>query len=374
MSSPVVGVVGCGGAVGRLVCEKLSKSYFVRGGQRRKLDAVGKHISYVQVDLYDKESLKAFCKGCTVIVNCAGPTYMIGGLVAAVAQKAGAGYVDAFGADFLEAQLKQMEIDDKGKFIISAGSLPGLSGLLPIWLSKQGFDAVESMRAYSGGREAGSKNGCADIILSSIGGFGIPDAYWNQGQIVREKMDRNEKEFIPGFPETVYKQRYFTQEITRVAHRLGLKEAQWFNVMTDKWINELILKACASQMVDYSEYNLEKSVQEINEAAEKAIKGKATWYSIMIEMYGTVNGRQIGKRVVVRSKDSIGISAMVAVCAAEALVKNALENGTLWAFEMLNPVEVVKRLQEEKVITSLELMDIPFDAESMEEAAEEGVL
>jgi hypothetical protein len=69
--------------------------FFGLGGD--SLLAVRAVIRPLQVDLNDPAQLAAFCDGCRIVVNCAGPTYRILDTVARAAFAAGADYVDIGG-------------------------------------------------------------------------------------------------------------------------------------------------------------------------------------------------------------------------------------------------------------------------------------
>ena len=91
-----IGILGCGGSVGRHATEKLLKAgYWILGGQRREPHRFSEYekFSFLQVDVADRDSLCAFCRRCRMVINCVSPSFLYGGLIARIAAEAGATYL-----------------------------------------------------------------------------------------------------------------------------------------------------------------------------------------------------------------------------------------------------------------------------------------
>lgn len=377
MKLPLIGVLGCGGAVGSVACDVLQQSYRIRGGQRRQpVKSSGKYSSeWVQVDLYNSKSLSDFCAGCDVILNCAGPSYRIGDRVALAAAEAGACYIDAFGADPLEQSLSENIGDVSGLFVIAAGSFPGLSGVLPRWLFTQGFETLDSIHAFAGGREHCSVNAGADILLSSVAGFGVPEAYWRNGSVIRYSEPFPEGVHLPGFKGEVYVQRYLSSETVRLAKQLKLHEAHWHNVTVDKQVNDIISKCCARLTVDASDAALEESVSELVTVASMVLSGSSPWYTMMVEAQGITQGKKIRKRTILRSSNSYQLSGVVAAATVQTILQQGPADGVYWAFELLNPAVVIEKLLATRAAESLDVVEIPsVNEDILPKEMEEGVL
>ena len=72
----MIGILGYHGFVGKTVLNYLSNQYLIRcGGRQIQEEKITKGIEYVKVDVDDTNSLKNFCQGCDVIINCIGPSY-----------------------------------------------------------------------------------------------------------------------------------------------------------------------------------------------------------------------------------------------------------------------------------------------------------
>lgn len=377
MSVPLIGILGCGGAVGHIACEILRKEYRIRGGQRRQPHnlILNDDIQWMSVDLYDYQSLYKFCCDCDVILNCAGPSCRIKDRVAIMSANVGAYYIDVFGANFVESALIKKNLDKKGIYILSAGSVPGLSGILPRWLALQGFEKVEEMHGFSGGRELCSPAGCADMLLSSISGFGITDAFLKNGSIIHSETKIDDKLFLPGFKEDVYMRRFLSSEIERLAKSLKISEVHWYNVVVDKLFRNVMSKACTYLTMDNREVILQKIVEEVSTVASLSIGNMKPWNTMMIELQGTNKKEKVRKRALLQTSNSYHISGVVASMAVETALRQKLSNGIYWACDILEPKTTIKKLLSTKAIESFSVLDIPPVEDNMfSTEIEEGVL
>ncbi|MGO5092391.1 saccharopine dehydrogenase NADP-binding domain-containing protein [Clostridium sp. LCP25S3_F10] len=361
-----IGILGYGGAVGRTAVEYLYGKYFLRCGQRSKKDEFENSnlIEYVQVDIFKEKELMNFCSGCDIVLNCAGPSYLIGDRVAKAAHNAGAKYIDAFGADYLEEAIKEYD----GTFILSAGSFPGLSGILPRWLAiNEKFDDIDNIEIFAGGEEKCSKGAVADLILSSIKGFGVPNGYYKDGIIYKNNNIRRDKVDVLGFEKMAFIQEYINKETIRLANLLNIEEAHWYNIQVNRKLQKMMSKACIRLLVDNNMEILDSLIDEIMLEGNK--EKYESWYTISIKMSGKSCGEVITKNMVLKSDNSYKISGLICALVVEEIAKNRIEEGIYWAFEILDPKITVDTLLNTKIINSIEVID---DVE--ENDIEEGVL
>ncbi|MDD1502752.1 saccharopine dehydrogenase NADP-binding domain-containing protein [Lysinibacillus sp. CNPSo 3705] len=347
-----IGIIGYNGAVGQAAVRYLKDKYPLRCGSRsehKEHSQLDKFMEYMQVDIYDQIALETFCAGCTIVLNCAGPSYSIIDRVAQAAIKAGAHYVDAFGADLLEKKFMQQELTNI--MILSAGSYPGLSGILPRLLAQEGFDQIDKISGYAGGEEVYSKGAAADIMLSSIYGFGTANAFYKDEKIVRD-IAQTEKinVTINGEENTVYAQSYLTNETILLAKKLHIKEAHWHNIYPNKAVFSLLQQACIQLAMKNTPEHLHQIVDDL---MEKLIlyPVRQTWYTLVIEMIGKYKGQSIRRQAQLLCQNSFTISGIICALSVEAIIEGIVqENRVYWAYDILNPSNVMRELHEQRVI------------------------
>jgi len=377
MTEPLIGILGSGGAVGSVACDILQHFFYIRGGQRHQPPKPIKKANYewVHVDLYDTDSLANFCNGCEVILNCAGPSCRIGDRVARAAKEAGAYYVDVFGTGVLEPPLSGNIRDAEGVFVLSAGVFPGLSGVLPLWLSDQGFDTVDSIYGFAGGREFVSFGAAADLLLSSIKGFGIPGAYWSNGSVCRLPESSLEPVALPGFKDRVYIQPFLNDEMVHLSKQLKVGEIHWHSVYPDKQLMDAVLRGCCLLSVDESDRVLDRSVTELITIASMLMEGREPWYTLVTEVQGMIRGEIKRKRAILGSSSSCHLSGIIAAVTVQTILQQKPSEGVYWAFEVLDTKEVIAKVREEKTVDFFEVFDIPpTDLKEMPMHFNEGVI
>ncbi len=149
-----IGIIGGYGVIGIDVCRWLLQTTphtIILGGRDKEKGmraAAGfDNVRFMAADVEDPVSLDAFCSECDLVVNCTGPSRILGDGVASVALEKGIDYVDPSGGESLYNNVyakHRKKILEKGLcFILSAGVFPGLSELLPDYIIKTGFDRVD---------------------------------------------------------------------------------------------------------------------------------------------------------------------------------------------------------------------------------------
>ncbi|MEY9975117.1 saccharopine dehydrogenase NADP-binding domain-containing protein [Lysinibacillus sp. RC79] len=347
-----IGIIGYNGTVGQAAVRYLKDKYPLRCGSRsehKEHSQSYKFMEYMQVDIYDQIALETFCTGCTIVLNCAGPSYSIIDRVAQAAKKTGAHYVDAFGADLLEKKFMQQE--STNIMILSAGSFPGLSGILPCLLAQEGFDQIDNIIGYAGGEEAYSKGAAADIMLSSIYGFGTANAFYKDEKIVRD-IAQTEKinVTINGEENAVYAQRYITNETIRLAKKLHIPEAHWHNIYPNKAVFSLLQQACILLAMKNTPEHLHQIVDDLM-AKLTIFPVRQTWYTLVIEMIGKYQQQPIRRQAQLLCQNSFTISGIICALSVEAIIEGMIqESGIYWACDILNPSIVMRELHEQCAI------------------------
>jgi len=229
------GIVGCYGATGRSVVAELWKSrngeILVGGRDLAKGEAVAggfeNRVSAAHLDILDAHSLDDFCSRCSIVVNCAGPVMLLQDRVAQAALYNQCHYVDAAGMSLVKERMlpHSREIEDLGlSFVVSAGWMPGLSELVPVYADAQArtkMDTIESLTVYFGDSGEWSDNALRDGVWF-IHQTGLRSAgYFRKGEWTRARTSEAFRRVDVGDP--IGRRRFglfFTPELGEVGRRI----------------------------------------------------------------------------------------------------------------------------------------------------------
>lgn len=344
-AAPQVGILGAYGAVGRAAVSMLAGVPSLnlrlagRDGQRARqlAAALPMRAEAGAVDVYDEDSLCRFCKGCQVVLNCAGPSYEILERVALAAFRAGADYVDPGGDEPLYTRLTGSALIGERTALVTAGMMPGLSGLLPRWLALK-VPRPQKLHAYVGGRDRLSPATATDYLLSLGSDLGEPFAMWRDGQIVSRALEPLEDAQLPFFTGEVSAQPFLSHETARVARRLELREAHWYNVFEAKRM--LAVLSRLQPTMAHASVDLRAAAGELARAAELDLFGHTPYQQFVLELEGERDGGVHACTVVLRAKDAYQLTGTVAALAARAVLAGGLPRGAHFAAEALDPAVV----------------------------------
>ena len=208
------GIVGGYGATGRVVVSELWKScegkILIGGRDLAKGTALagelGNRVSAAHLDVLDGRSLDDFCSQCSIIVNCAGPVLVLQDRVAQAAFRRNCHYIDVAGLTFVKERMlpHSREIADLGlSFVVSAGWMPGISELVPVYTNAQAraqMDTIESLTVFFGDSGEWSDNALRDAAwYVRQAGLRSP-TYFHRGERSRAKMSAASRNIDLGDP------------------------------------------------------------------------------------------------------------------------------------------------------------------------------
>ncbi|WP_327585114.1 saccharopine dehydrogenase NADP-binding domain-containing protein [Nonomuraea sp. NBC_00507] len=326
----MIGIVGAYGAVGGAAARLLADHGVRIGGRdgasarRFVRDELAGRGEACQVDAYDETSLARFCRGCRIVVNCAGPSYLLLDRVARAALAAGADYVDAAGDDPAFALLALTGAAGR-RAVLSAGMLPGLTGLLPRHLARLAGGGPLRLDVYTGGLDRLTPAAAGDYLLA--GGHGEALAGWRDGGRVSRALTPARDVELPYFPGLVTAYPFLSAEAERVARELGLQEARWYNVLT----GDRVL-ATASTV---------SSAADLTRVAELEMAGRTPYYVLLFQLSGPHSTHTLA----LRAADSYELSGAVVAHTALAMLRGAIEPGVHYADSVLDPALMLADLE-----------------------------
>ncbi|MBX7266851.1 saccharopine dehydrogenase NADP-binding domain-containing protein [Micromonospora sp. Llam7] len=352
-----VAVLGASGAVGRVVLDLL-RSWDVgplRAGARRPPDVEG--AEQVAVDAHDPAGLARFCADARVVLNCAGPAIDLADAVARASAEAGADYVDAAGDDKLYAAVAAVPGGAGRVAVVSAGMMPGLSGLLPRLLAAHLPDG-ERLTGYVGGRDRFTLTAAVDYV-SVDESFGWPSAAWRDGRVVPGALSPLTDVSVPAFPEPVTAQPYLSTETARLAAGLGLRQVDWYSVFAGERV--LAALRAASRPGDGGH---RRAGELLHRAAELDLFGQQPYQHLVV----TLDGPGGARTAVVRSTGASDLTGTVAALTARAVLAGAVPPGVWHAAEVLDPVATFTELASAPGVL---LASVVADAAAVDEYEED---
>ncbi|TCN50895.1 saccharopine dehydrogenase-like protein [Rhodococcus sp. SMB37] len=356
---PVIGLIGGSGTVGRTAALRMSAAGL--GSLRiggRNLDAAAAvaaecvgEAEPVRLDLADEANLEEFCCGCSIVVNCAGPSYLVLDSVARTAFSVGADYIDIGGELPAADALRAADTARDRTAIFSAGAMPGLSGLLPRLIAQD--RPLRRLETYVGGVARFTELSAADGLLTRGERFGESMASMRDGMIDSNSVSPLRDVSIPGFPRPVHAWPYLTTEAQSLGGLPGVAEVRAYNVFASDRLTRAMTHAWAqlSESPDHAE--LAPFIPSIVDATIADEDEFGSFY-VMLFTGRPAPGHPRGvTRVVLRAEDSYGLSGSVVALAAEHILVGRVSPGVHLAAEALDPCYAVKWLREDPLVHEL---------------------
>ncbi|MFV2198407.1 saccharopine dehydrogenase NADP-binding domain-containing protein [Nocardiopsis sp. LOL_012] len=369
----LVGVVGASGAVGAPAVRFLRTLGHPRlrlGGRRPEpLRALarepGARAETVRVDIHDDSSLADFCRGCDLVLNCAGPSYALVDRVALAALAAGADYVDVTGDEPVRAALTGSPLLRGRTAVVSAGLLPGLSALLPRRTAAR--HGLVRLRAHAGGLERCTEAAAGDLLLSLPGAadqdavFGTPLAAWRGGRAAPRALRAADAVRAPHFPTPGFVQPFLTEEVRRLAADLALGEAEWFNVHLGERSRTLLSSLAGRPLAD-----LAGAAAALRRAAALDLAGREPFYLLVLE---TADARGRERTLVLRTADGYRTTGHVGAWTVHEVLEGRIPRGVHHAADVLDPERSVTALFADPGTGTLREYEGAFAGSAHEEGA-----
>ena len=357
----MIAVLGASGAVGAAAVSWLRRWGIgpLRLGARRPGAVAGQGVEAVAVDATDPRSLTAFCRDAAVVLNCAGPSYRLLDRVARAALDAGADCVDTAGDGSAHRLLTARDPAALGRVaVLSAGVLPGLSGLLPRWLAAGVRDRPIGLTAHCGGLERCTRAAAADLLLSlpSAGGpsahggsavHGESLAAWRAG-VRRPGVLRAGPVTLDHFPGTPFRQPFLTAEADRLAVRTGLYDVDWYQVYPGDRVRAVLAGAVGTDLSDPDTFAA--TAARLRTAADVDLAGRRPYYRLAFRLTTPGGPREL----VVELADSYRATGWLGAHTVRAVLAGEIPPGLHFAADVLDPGTTVAALHRSGLVAGTE--------------------
>ncbi|MBZ4497900.1 saccharopine dehydrogenase NADP-binding domain-containing protein [Dermacoccus sp. Tok2021] len=361
-STTDVAVLGAYGAVGqaalRAIANRRPETRVRLGGRNvaraeALLDELGLSGEAVGVDLADGESLAGFCRGSRVVLNCAGPSYVVQDRVAWAAVAASADYVDPGGDEPVFDALRRPGTFT-GTAVLTAGMQPGLTGLLPKHLARS-MSHPRSLTAYVGTMDRLTPAGAADYLLSMGGSYGEAQAAIRGGVRVERELEPRTDVTLPYFTGRVDAYPYLSFESGQLAASLGLERVDWFNVFE----GGAHMMSCLSRLQGamHGESDLAVAAEELTRAAALDLFGKSPFQLMLFEVTGAHHGSPVTRSLALRAHDTYAVTGLVSALAVLDVFAGRVGPGVHFASDVLDADAMLTQLRAEPAVNVLDISD-----------------
>ncbi|WP_280402778.1 saccharopine dehydrogenase NADP-binding domain-containing protein [Nocardia carnea] len=336
-----VAVLGATGVVGRAAVRMLTRLGIgalrlgARGIDGLASGAVPSGTEVRRVDADDPASLARFCAGTRLVLNCAGPSYLLADRVARAALAAGSDYVDVSGDGPAYRLLDGSPlVAGERTAVLSAGMLPGVANVVPRVLA--GDLTGARLVVYAGGIEPFAPASAGDLALSLDGSgddhwYGETLAAWSGGRRRRNALPVREDIEVAGFPGRVTTMPFLTADAERFARTTGLDDLHWYNVFVGRALRLTLTRLRGRVGSDPA--TLAAVADEIGAAAALDLAGLDPFYLMAFTVYRPDRV----DTAVLRTPSSFELTAATAAYAAEAVLAGKVPAGLHYADEVLDP-------------------------------------
>lgn len=358
-----VAVLGATGSVGRQVMRFLSPYVDIRAGSRRATLRSQKGITAYRLDAFDTETLRGFCDGCDMLINCAAPGSAVEEEIALIACQLGVDYVDPGGDEPLYAALAS-QASAGHSIILSAGMLPGLSGVLPRLLAA-GFDSLTQLTGYVLSHEPFSYGGAKDFLASLDNGFGIAGLSVQNGEL--KPCPSPGERLLPLACTPAQALPYMSSEWQRLSRQQRLSEAAWFNLYPHgelfDWLGSVRSNASLAENCANEAARIEKLVA----LSVADFASLPTQHVLAVEASGWRNGAQLTRSLVVCAQQGAELTGAVTAFTALQRLQDLLPDGLHFAADVLAPELLLASLRES--LPSLRILNLDNSLFQQDEGA-----
>ncbi len=251
----MIALLGAGGKIGQRIYKYLrtmDPDLMIKRGSR---SIKGKEGLWEEVDITSEESIEGFLKDVDLVINAAGPSELTSPSVMKAAIKTKIKLIDLGSCDCYEKENDSKE----NRIIYGCGSVPGVSGMLPLILAKE-YEEVKDLHV----------NYLINEKLSYSAAYDMAQKL-NPGA---SKATVSKTESIPFLGNQVYRYNYFDKETQYVDKALNVGYSEWAMVRQSDDLEKVLSEDCsckeelAQRLVRLGEVNMMWKEEEICFVAE----------------------------------------------------------------------------------------------------------
>jgi hypothetical protein len=263
--------------------------------------------------------------------------------------------VDPGGDEPVHRRLAPRDLAREGfAAVLNAGLMPGLTGLLPVWLARD-FDKVSGLVVHVGLVDRLTPAGAGDYLLSLGGGHGEARAAWRHGRRVLRALETLADVELPFFPGRVAAYPYLSVEAERMAAGLALCDLTWYNIFDGGGHMSAALGRLQGAMAGIG--NLDAASAELSRAAALDLFGRDPYQRLVFRLDGHRDGEPRSRTLVLRGTDTYGLTGGMTAMVTRAVLAGTIPAGLAYPVDVLAPDVVVAGLPQLPGFAGMEILD-----------------
>lgn len=320
----MIGIIGAYGDIGVNVMRALKKLGInsLKGGGRDiskvsdSLKAEFQGIVWENVDVTSKKQLRAFAKGCEVLVNCT-PSYAMSEETVEYLKGYGCKYVDVgYSDNFYNAQG-----DSRDTVIFSAGSNPGLSMMLCRYIAKR-FVKVDSIKYIFGALDVFSLGAARDYIEGISSCHSIPLSAYRNGVKTTMAAKRQSQVDVAMFPRCVELCPFSDMETDMIMNMIGAQDGTFYTALDGKFLTKELNKI----RMKYSQ-SPDEAVSDLMRVSKLEMTDKSSYIRFLIEVVGETEKGRESMTLYFYNESASQLTGAVAACVAFLAYQGKLAEG-----------------------------------------------
>lgn len=265
-------------------------------------------IKYQYIDLNKQVGIENFVKKCKIIINCSGLSCNMTRVLILKIKEHGCSYIEPQ----FNRLLKDIIPDRNIAFIQGVGSMPGLSGALPIYLSER-FEEVNKIKIYYVGQGKFTHRAAEDYLNGIEDSNNYSMVCYENGELI-PNIDKT-CEFLPIFYKTYMLLPYYDQEAKEICIFLKPKRAEFYTAMEDNLTYRLLKNA--------REKYRNNSIQIIEDLCNASVidSEKKSFCGFAICVDGKRDGKREWRTLILKADTAAILTGTTIAVMADLLIK-----------------------------------------------------
>lgn len=308
----MIGIIGGFGDIGCEVVKSLwmmgYRNLLVGGRHNNDMFHTQTEIKYQYIDLNKQVGIENFVKKCKIIINCSGLSCNMTRVLILKIKEHGCSYIEPQ----FNRLLKDIIPDRNIAFIQGVGSMPGLSGALPIYLSER-FEEVNKIKIYYVGQGKFTHRAAEDYLNGIEDSNNYSMVCYENGELI-PNIDKT-CEFLPIFYKTYMLLPYYDQEAKEICIFLKPKRAEFYTAMEDNLTYRLLKNA--------REKYRNNSIQIIEDLCNASVidSEKKSFCGFAICVDGKRNGKREWRTLILKADTAAILTGTTIAVMADLLIK-----------------------------------------------------